>query len=115
MFSIGYIIWKNCQKKKPSSLIYLSKNSHSNNFDNYINSSQWLKLYFRDFNKGFMISNQQTVIEQPRRFKKLFYYQEILQELDQVPTPKHPGTIIVTGKCQAILTSKILWSFIQDL
>lgn len=34
-----------------------------------------------------------------------FYYKELLQGLDKVPTPNSPGTIIVTGSSQAILTS----------
>ncbi len=33
-------------------------------------------------------------------------YKEVLRGLDRVPTPNCPGTIIVTGKSQAILTSK---------
>ena len=34
------------------------------------------------------------------------HYKEVLQGLNQVPTPNHPGTIIVAGNSQAILTSK---------
>ncbi len=33
-------------------------------------------------------------------------YKEVLRGLDRVPSPNCPGTIIVTGKSQAILTSK---------
>lgn len=36
-----------------------------------------------------------------------FYYKELLQGLDTVPTPNSPGTIIVTGSSQAILTSNL--------
>jgi len=34
------------------------------------------------------------------------YYKEILKSLSEIPTPNHPGTIIVAGNSQAILTSK---------
>ena len=34
----------------------------------------------------------------------LFYDQEILNGLDQVPTPSSPGSLIITGDSQAVLT-----------
>ena len=37
----------------------------------------------------------------------LYYDQEILNGLNQVPTPNSPGSLIVTGDSQAVLTGLI--------
>lgn len=35
-----------------------------------------------------------------------FFDQEILEELEKIPTPNCPGSIVVTGESQAVLTGK---------
>lgn len=42
-------------------------------------------------------------------------YKEILEGLDKVSTPNHPGTLIVTDKSEAILTSYTVYSSVYLL
>jgi hypothetical protein len=42
----------------------------------------------------------------PAQVNRTFFDQQILEGLDKIPAPKHPGTLILTGDSQAIFTGK---------